>query len=136
MKAIKYLITCIFFVFGINVFASDDNTLIIKAHHPTDNKTIIRIWKSPKNDYFIRTSYSDEIDDFEQEKLTQQQKTVEYDGFAKRVIFKCSDNAYYVIAYVNEQYAFLDGFYSEALNTIVSAEYTIDYINKSAFNNL
>lgn len=48
MKAIKFLITCIFLFFGISVFASTDNTLIIKAHHPNDNKTIVRIWKTPK----------------------------------------------------------------------------------------
>lgn len=47
---------------------------ILKAHHPNDNKTIVRIWKSPKNDYIIRTSYSDKKDDFDQEKLSQQQK--------------------------------------------------------------
>lgn len=59
MKAIKFLITCIFLFFGISVFASTDNTLIIKAHHPNDNKTIVRIWKTPENNYIIRTSYSD-----------------------------------------------------------------------------
>lgn len=47
---------------------------ILKAHHPNDNKTIVRIWKSPKNDYIIRASYSDKKDDFDQEKLSQQQK--------------------------------------------------------------
>lgn len=47
---------------------------ILKAHHPNDNKTIVRIWKSQKNDYIIRTSYSDKKDDFDQEKLSQQQK--------------------------------------------------------------
>lgn len=88
MKAIKFLITCVFLFFSISVFASADNTLILKAHHPNDNKTIVRIWKSPKNDYIIRTSYSDKKEDFDQEKLSQQQKKVEYDGFAKRVIFK------------------------------------------------
>lgn len=136
MKAIKFLITCIFLFFGISVFASTDNTLIIKAHHPNDNKTIVRIWKTPENNYIIRTSYSDKKDDFDQEKLSQYQKKVEYDGFAKRVILKTSDNAYYVIAYANEKFAFIYGFYSEALNNIVSVEYTIDFINKSAFNNL
>lgn len=135
MKAIKFLITCIFLFFGISVFASTDNTLIIKAHHPNDNKTIVRIWKTPENNYIIRTSYSDKKDDFDQEKLSQHQKKVEYDGFAKRVILKTSDNAYYVIAYANEKFAFVYGFYSEALNNIVSVEYTIDFINKSAFNN-
>lgn len=92
--------------------------------------------EKPKNDYIIRTSYSDKKDDFDQEKLSQQQKKVEYDGFAKRVIFKTSDNAYYVIAYANGKFTFVYGFYSEALNNIVSVEYTIDFINKSAFNNL
>lgn len=92
--------------------------------------------EKPKNDYIIRTSYSDKKDDFDQEKLSQQQKKVEYDGFAKRVIFKTSDNAYYVIAYANGKFTFVYGFYSEALNDIVSVEYTIDFINKSAFNNL
>lgn len=41
-----------------------------------------------------------------------------------------------MIAYANEKFAFVYGFYSEALNNIVSVEYTIDFINKSAFNNL
>ena len=136
MKAIKFLITCIFLFFGISVFASTDNTLIIKAHHPNDNKMIVRIWKTPENNYIIRTSYSDKKDDFDQEKLLQYQKKVEYDGFAKRVVLKTSDNAFYVITYANGEFAFIYGFYSEALNNIVSIEYTIDFINKSAFNNL
>lgn len=136
MKIIKFIITYALLLVSINIFASTDNILLIKAHNPNDQKTIIRIWKSPQNDYIIRTSYSAKIDDFDQEKLSQHQKKVEYDGFAKRVILKTSDNAYYVIAYANEKFAFVYGFYSEALNNIVSVEYTIDFINKSAFNNL
>ena len=136
MKIIKFIITCALLLVSINIFASTDNILLIKAHNPNDQKTIIRIWKSPQNNYIIRTSYSAKKDDFDQEKLSQHQKKVEYDGFAKRVILKTSDNAYYVIAYANEQFAFVYGFYSEAINNIVSVEYTIDFINKSAFNNL
>ncbi len=136
MKIIKFIITYALLLVSINIFASTDNILLIKAHNPNDQKTIIRIWKSPQNDYIIRTSYSAKKDDFDQEKLSQHQKKVEYDGYAKRVILKTSDNAYYVIAYANEKFAFVYGFYSEALNNIVSVEYTIDFINKSAFNNL
>ncbi len=136
MKTINLIITCVLLLFSINVFASTDNILLIKAHHPNDKNTIIRIWKSPQNDYIIRTSYSNKKDDFDQEKLSQYQKKVEYDGFAKRVIFKTSDNDSYVIAYLNEKFAFVYGFYSEALHDIVSVEYTIDFINKKVFNNL
>lgn len=136
MKAIKFLITCVFLIFDISVFASADNTLIIKAHHPNDNKTIVRIWRTPENDYIIRTSYSDKKDDFDQEILSQYQKRVEYNGFAKRIILKTSNGECYVIAYADEEFAFVYGFYSEALNNIVSVEYTIDFINKAVFNNL
>lgn len=75
-------------------------------------------------------------DDFDQEKLTQYQKKVEYDGFAKRVTFKTSDDSYYVIAHVSGEYSLVFGFYSEALNNIVSVDYIIDYINRQTFNNL
>lgn len=88
------------------MFAATGNVLLIKAHHPKDKNTIIRIWKTPKNEYIIRTSYSSlDKDDFDQEKLTQYQKKVEYDGFAKRVTFKTSDDSYYVIAHVSGKYA-------------------------------
>lgn len=87
MKAIKFLITCIFLFFGISISISANNTLITKAHHPNDNKTVVRIWP-PENDYIIRTSYSDKKDDFDQDKLSQHPQKVEYDGFAKRVILK------------------------------------------------
>lgn len=90
--------------------------------------------ENPENNYIIRTSYGDKKDDFDQEKLSQHQKKVEYDGFAKRVILKTSDNAYYVIAHANEKFAFVYGFYSEALNNIVSVEYTIDFINQYSVN--
>ncbi len=74
MKTINLIITCVLLLFSINVFASTDNILLIKAHHPNDKNTIIRIWKSPQNDYIIRTSYSNKKDDFDQEKLSQYQK--------------------------------------------------------------
>ena len=86
--------------------------------------------------HIIRTSYSNKEDDFDQERLYQYQKKVEYDVFAKRVTFKTSSEAFYVIAYVNEQYAFVYGFYSDALKDVVSIYYEIDYINKNLFKNL
>ena len=118
MKRIKYILTSLLLFVGISIFAANGNVLLLKAHHPKDKNTIIRIWKTPKNEYIIRTSYSLDKDDFDQEKLTQYQKKVEYDGFAKRVTFKTSDDSYYVIAYVSGEYALVFGFYSEALNNI------------------
>lgn len=112
------------------------NTLIIKAHHPEDKATIVRIWRTPENKYIIRTSYSDKQDDYDQEVLYQYQKKVEYDGGAKRVTLKMSNESYWVLAYMNNTYAIIYGFYSEALNKIVSKSYTIDYINKEAYKNL
>lgn len=67
MNYIKLFITSVLLIFNVNVFAQTKNTLIIKSHHPNDKNTIIRIWKTPKNDYIIRTSYSDDTDDFDQE---------------------------------------------------------------------
>ena len=136
MKRIKYILTSLLLFVGISIFAANGNVLLLKAHHPKDKNTIIRIWKTPKNEYIIRTSYSLDKDDFDQEKLTQYQKKVEYDGFAKRVTFKTSDDSYYVIAHVSGEYALVFGFYSEALNHIVSVDYIIDYINRQTFNNL
>lgn len=136
MNYIKLFITSVLLIFNVNVFAQTKNTLIIKSHHPNDKNTIIRIWKTPKNDYIIRTSYSDDTDDFDQEKLYQFQKKVEYDGFSKRVTFKTSDECFYIITHVNGEYALVYGFYSEALNNIISISYVIDYIDKKVFNEL
>ena len=124
MKRIKYILTSLLLFVGISIFAANGNVLLLKAHHPKDKNTIIRIWKTPKNEYIIRTSYSLDKDDFDQEKLTQYQKKVE------------SDDSYYVIAYVSGEYALVFGFYSEALNNIVSVDYITDYINRQTFNNL
>ena len=136
MKELRYILTSLILFIGLSVFAATGNVLLIKAHHPKDKNTIIRIWKTPKNEYIIRTSYSLDKDDFDQEKLTQYQKKVEYDVFAKRVTFKTSDDSYYVIAHVSGKYALVFGFYSEALNNIVSIDYITDYINRQTFNNL
>ena len=136
MNYIKLFIISLLLIFSINAFAQTKNTLILKSHHPNDKNTVIRIWKTPKNDYVIRTSYGNETDDFDQEKLYQFQKKVEYDGFSKRVIFKASDERFYVIAHVDGEYALVYGFYSEALKDIVSVSYIIDYINKKVFNEL
>ena len=135
MKYIKFIITVVVLCFSINTFAQTKH-LLTTAHHPNDKNTIIRIWKTPDNNYIIRTSYSNKEDDFDQEKLYQYQKKVEYDGFAKRVTFKASSEIFYVLAYTNKQYAFVYGFYSEALNDIVSISYKIDYINENLFKNL
>ena len=135
MKQVKFIIICMFMMLSINVFAQTSNTLIIKSHHPNDENTVIRIWKTPENNYIIRTTYSNKSDDFDQSKIHQYNKTVDYDGFAKRVTFKASETVY-IIAYASGKYAFVVGFFSEALNRIVSADYIIDYINKDAFNNL
>lgn len=136
MKYLKLFIVSILLLLNINALAQTKNTLIIESHHPNDKNTIIKIWKTPKNDYIIRTSFSKETDDFDQEKLYQSQKKVEYDGFSKRVIFKASNNSYYVIALVNGEYALVFGFYSEALKNVVSVSYIVDYIDKKAFNEL
>lgn len=136
MKYVRLFIISMLLLFNINTFAQEKNALIVKSHHPNDKNTMIRIWKTPKNDYIIRTSYSNETDDFDQEKLYQYQKKVEYDGFSKRVTFKTSDNSFYVIAHVDGEYALVYGFYSEALKNIVSTTYIIDYINQKAFNKL
>lgn len=136
MKYLKLFIISALLLIDINAFAQTKNTLIVKSHHPNDNNTVIKIWKTPKNDYIIRTSYSNETDDFDQEKLSQFQKKVEYDGFAKRVIFKSSNNSYYVIAHVNGEYALVFGFYSEILKDVISVDYIIDYIDKKVFNDL
>lgn len=136
MKYLKLFIISALLLIDINAFAQTKNTLIVESHHPNDNNTVIKIWKTPKNDYIIRTSYSNETDDFDQEKLSQFQKKVEYDGFAKRVIFKSSNNSYYVIAHVNEEYALVFGFYSEILKDVISVDYIIDYIDKKVFNDL
>lgn len=136
MNYIKLIIIGVFLSFHINVFAQAKNTLIIKSHHPNDKNTIIRIWKTPKNNYIIRTSYSDETDDFDQEKIYQFQKKVEYDGFSKRVAFNTSDESFYIIAQVNGEYILIYGFYSEALKNIVSISYITDYIDQNVFNEL
>lgn len=136
MKYLKLFIISALLLIDINAFAQTKNTLIVESHHPNDNNTVIKIWKTPKNDYIIRTSYSNETDDFDQEKLSQFQKKVEYDGFAKRVIFKSSNNSYYVIAHVNGEYALVFGFYSEILKDVISVDYIIDYIDKKVFNDL
>ena len=135
MKIIKIVITIVTLCLCANSFAQTKH-LLIKAHHPNDKNTIIRIWKTHENSYIIRTNYGEDTDDFDQEKLYQFQKKVEYDGFAKRVIFKTSDEAFYVLAHMDGQYAFVYGFYSTALDDIVSIAYTIDYINKNLFKNL
>ena len=135
MKNIKLLLGCLFMIFSLNTFAQTSNTLIVKSHHPNDVNTVIRIWRTPENKYIIKTNYSDKADDFDQSIVYQQNKTVDYDGFAKRVTFKEADT-YYVLAHVSGEYALVFGFFSEALNTVVSANYVIDYINKEAFNNL
>ena len=135
MKMIKLIITVFMLFFSINIFAQTKQ-LLVTAHHPNDKNTIIRIWKTTDNNYIIRTSHSNKEDAFDQERLYQYQKKVEYDGFAKRVTFKTSSEAFYVIAYVNEQYAFVYGFYSDALKDVVSIYYEIDYINKNLFKNL
>lgn len=135
MKFVKFVITAIMLCFCICSFAQTKQ-LLIKAHHPNDKNTIIRIWKIPDNNYIIRTTYSNKEDDFDQEKLYQYQKKVEYDGFAKRVTFKTSSETFYVLAYTSEQYAFVYGFYSDALKDIVSISYRIDYINENLFKNL
>ena len=118
------------------ISANAANTLIIKAHHPKDKSTVVRIWKTPSNKYIIRNSYSTNAEDYDQEVLYQNQKKVDYDGFAKRITFKMSDDSYWVLAYIDGTYAVVYGFYSEALHDIVSISYTIDYINKEAYNNL
>lgn len=112
------------------------NTLIIKAHHPRDKSTVVRIWRTPSNKYIIRTSYSTNAEDYDQEVLYQNQKKIDYDGFAKRITFKMSDDSYWVLAYKDSAYAIVYGFYSEALNDIISISYIIDYINKEAYKNL
>ena len=122
-------------IFSLNTFAQTSNTLNVKSHHPNEVNTVIRIWRTPENKYIIKTNYSDKADDFDQSIVYQQNKTVDYDGFGKRVTFKVADT-YYVLAHVSGEYALVFGFFSEALNTVVSANYVIDYINKEAFNNL
>ena len=135
MKIVKFITTAVILCLCVNSFAQTKQ-LLIKAHHPDDKNTIIRIWKTPENKYIIRTNYSEDTDEFDQEILYQYQKKVEYDGFSKRVIFKASSEIFYVLAHVNAQYAFVSGFYSDALNDIVSVTYIIDYIDESLFNGL
>ena len=55
MKRIKYILTSLLLFVGISIFAANGNVLLLKAHHPKDKNTIIRIWKTPKNEYIIRT---------------------------------------------------------------------------------
>lgn len=135
MKAIKIVITIITLCLCANSFAQTKQ-LLIKAHHPNDKNTTIRIWKTFENNYIIRTNYGKDENDFDQEKLYQHQKRVEYDGFAKRVILKTSDETFYVLAHIDGQYAFVYGFYSDALDKIVSVAYIIDYIDEKLFKNL
>lgn len=135
MKKLRYLTLFVVLFFSFTT-AFSANNLLIKAHHPSDKNTILRIWKTPKNEYIIRTSYSNQENDFDQEKIYQYQKKVDYDGFAKRVTFKCSDDSFYVLAYKDNQYAIVFGFYSDALKDIVSVSYIIDFINKKEFDNL
>ena len=110
-------------------------TLIVKCHHSNDVNTVIRIWKTSDNKYIIRSNHGNDPDDFDQSVIYQYNKTVKYDGFAKRVTFQVSDT-YYILAHVSGEYALVFGFFSEALNTVVSANYIVDYINKEAFNDL
>lgn len=118
------------------ISANAANTLIIKAHHPSDKSTVVRIWRTPSNKYIIRTSYSTNMEDYDQEVLYQNQKKVDYNGFAKRITFTMSDDSYWVLAYKDSVYTIVYGFYSEALNDIISISYIIDYINKEAYKNL
>lgn len=137
MKYIKFLIALLlFFNISINLSAASVNKLILKAHHPKDTNTIIKIWKTPESKYIFRTSYSSRENDFDQEILYPHQKKVEYEGFAKTIIFQASGDVYYVIALKNSKYSFAFGFFSEALNDVVSVSYIIDYINKELFYDL
>ena len=135
MKTVKIIITIVMLCLCTNSFAQT-RQLLVRAHHFYDKNTVIRIWKTPENNYIIRSNYGKDPNDFDQEKLYQFQKKVEYDGFAKRVVFKTSEDTFYVLAHVNGQYALVYGFYSDALNDIVSADYIVDYINENLFNNL
>lgn len=135
MKIVKFITTAVTLCLCLNSFAQTKQ-LLIKAHHPDDKSTIIRIWKTPENKYIIRTNYSEDTDEFDQEILYQHQKSVEYDGFAKKVVFQASCEAFYILAHVNGQYAFVFGFYSNAINNIVSVSYMIDYIDENLFNDL
>ena len=134
MNVVKFLIIQIALIFCCNTFAQ--NSLLVKAHHPNDKKTIIRIWVTPENNYIIRTTYSEKQDDFEQQRLMQWQKKIEYDGFAKNVIFTPSDKTFYIVSYSNSVYSLVFGFFSEALNDAISVSYKIDFINEKVFNNL
>lgn len=135
MKAVKSIITIVMLFLCVSSFAQT-RQLLVKAHHVKDKNQIIRIWRIPENKYILRTNYGKYEYYFDQEILYQHQKKVEYDGFSKRVTFKDSSEMFFVLTHVNEEYAFVCGFYSDALDDIVSTIYVIDFIDEKLFENL
>lgn len=115
---------------------NDTKKLIIKAHHENDINTVIRIWKTNKNKYIVRTSYDKIGEDFEQSVLEQFNKEVKWDGFSKSVIFNFSSDSNWTITYRNSAYFVVYNAYSDALKSVISVNYIIDYIDKQLFNDL
>lgn len=115
---------------------NDTKKIIIKAHHENDVNTIIRIWKTNKNKYIVRTSYDKIGEDFEQSVLEQYNKEVKWDGFSKSIVFNMTSETNWTITYRNSEYFVTFNAYSAALKSVITVNYIIDYIDKQLFNDI
>ena len=115
---------------------NDTKKLIVKAHHEDDMNTVIRIWKTNKNKYIVRTSYDKIGEDFEQSVLEQYNKDVKWDGFSKSIIFNMSSETNWTLTHRNNEYFMVFNAYSNALKSVITVNYVIDYIDKQLFNDI